>query len=103
MLNHNPNLLHADVFSYRLEVVAEVLQAGEPLPAGLAGVGPLPGVTPQVTLQVRPPLHRVRAERALETHPGQVTWQGQGTQQSFLAVLSSVLSLKYLTARVFFK
>lgn len=69
-------------FSYRLEVVPEVLQAGEPLPAGLAGVGPLPGVTAQVALQVRAALHGVGAERALEAHPGQVTWQGQGTQQS---------------------
>lgn len=88
-------------FSYRLEVVPEVLQAGEPLPAGLAGVGPLPGVTAQVALQVRAALHGVGAERALEAHPGQVTWQGHS--RAWIAALSSVFSLKYVTAQVSFK
>jgi len=56
-------------------VAAQVLQAGKALVAGLARVRPLACVAAQVALQVRLPLHRVRAEGTLEAHGGVGIWR----------------------------
>lgn len=53
-----------------LKVAAQVLETSEAFTAGLAGVRPLARVAPQVSLQIRLPLHRVCAERALKAHCG---------------------------------
>lgn len=49
-------------------MVAEMLQTGEALVAGLTWVRPLAGVAAQVTLQVCLALHRVGTKGAFEAH-----------------------------------
>lgn len=55
-----------------------MLEASEAFTAGLAGVWPLTRVASQVSLQIRLPLHRVRAEGAFKAHRGGGVWGQEG-------------------------
>jgi len=64
-----------------------MLQACKALVAGLTWIGPLPGVTAQVTLQVRLPLYSVSTKGAFEAHNWIGICNGEKKRLNFLAFL----------------
>lgn len=79
-------------------VAAQVLLAGEALPAGLAGVRALPGVRADVALQDPLLLGRVGAERALVQLDGHHQHVTLGMKHTALARARSELLLLRLLA-----